>query len=64
MFPFQLPGGGELLVIIGVIALLFGGSKAMESVKDLGKEVNRLKKDVDDIKDEVRGEIKIIKDKD
>lgn len=64
MFPFQLPGGGELLMIIGIIALLFGGSKAMSSVKDMGKEVSRLKKDVDDLKDSVKGEIKIINDKD
>jgi Sec-independent protein translocase protein TatA len=64
MFPFQLPGGGELLVIIGIIALLFGGSKAMSSVKDLGKEVYKLKKDVDDLKDNVKDEINIIKIKD
>jgi Sec-independent protein translocase protein TatA len=64
MFPFQLPGGGELLVIIGIITLLFGGNKAISSVKDLGKEVYKLKKDVDDLKDEVKGGIKIIKDKD
>lgn len=64
MFPFQMPGGGELLMIIGIIALLFGGSKAMSSVKDMGKEVSRLKKDVDDLKDSVKGEIKIINDKD
>lgn len=64
MFPFQLPGGGELLMIIGIIALLFGGSKAMSSVRDMGKEVSRLKKDVDEVKDSVKGEIKIINDKD
>ncbi|MCK7497083.1 MAG: twin-arginine translocase TatA/TatE family subunit [Comamonadaceae bacterium] len=59
-----MPGGGEWLVIIGVIALLFGGSKAMSSVKDLGKEVIKLKKDVEDIKDEVKIDIIKINDKD
>ncbi len=64
MLPFNLPGGGEWLVIIGIIALLFGGSKAMSSVKDLGKEVVKLKKDVEDIKDEVKIDIIKINDKD
>jgi len=64
MLPFNLPGGGEWLVIIGIIALLFGGSKAMSSVKDLGKEVIKLKKDVEDIKDEVKIDIIKINDKD
>ena len=61
MFPFQLPGGGELLVIIAIIVVLFGSSKALSAAKDLGKEVYRLKKDVDDLKDEVKDSITDIK---
>ncbi len=61
MFPFQLPGGGELLVIIAIIVVLFGSSKAVSTMKDLGKEVYRLKKDVDDLKDEVKDSITDIK---
>ena len=61
MFPFQMPGGGELLVIIAIIVVLFGSSKAFSTAKDLGKEVYRLKKDVDDLKDEVKDNITIIK---
>ncbi len=57
MFPFQMPGGGELLVIIAIIAVLFGSSRALNAAKDLGKEVYRLKKDVDDLKDEVKESI-------
>lgn len=64
MFPISFPGGAEWLVIIGVIVLLFGGSKAMSSVKDMGKEVYKLKKDVDDIKKEVKNDIIKINDKD
>jgi len=63
MLPFNLPGGGEWLVIIGIIALLFGGSKAMSSVKDLGKEVYKLKNDVNDLKDDVKTDIFKLKDK-
>lgn len=64
MLPFNLPGGGEWLVIIAVIALLFGGSRAMSSVKDLGKEIHKLKKDVDDLKDDIKPDIIKIIDKD
>jgi len=64
MLPFNLPGGGEWLVIIAIIVVLFGGSRAMSSVKDLGKEVYKLKKDVDDLKDEVKVDIIKINDKD
>ncbi len=64
MLPFNLPGGGEWLVIIGIIALLFGGSKAMSSMKDMGKEVIKLRKDVEDLKDEVKIDIIKINDKD
>jgi len=64
MIPFNLPGGAEWLVIIGIFALLFGGSKALSSAKDLGKEVYKLKKDVDDIKDEVKIDIIKLNDKD
>jgi len=61
MFPFQMPGGGELLVISAIIVVLFGSNKALSAVKDLGKEVYRLKKDVDDLKDEVKDTINITK---
>jgi Sec-independent protein translocase protein TatA len=49
-----MPGGGELLLIIGIALLLFGGDKALAKAKTLGKEVYNLKKDVEDIKEEVK----------
>ncbi len=61
MFPFQMPGGGELLVIIVIIIVLFGSNKALSAAKDLGKEVYKLKKDVDELKDEVKDTIDITK---
>jgi sec-independent protein translocase protein TatA len=48
---FNLPGGWELLLIVIVIVVLFGGNKAMARVKDLGKNVYRAKKEIDDLKD-------------
>jgi Sec-independent protein translocase protein TatA len=67
MFPFQFPGGGELIVIIIIIVVLFGGGKAVSSIKNLGKETAKLKKEVDDLKNEVKIDaidILDIKDKD
>ena len=48
---FNLPGGWELLIIIVVVVVLFGGNKAMDRVKDLGKNVYKAKKEIDDLKD-------------
>jgi TatA/E family protein of Tat protein translocase len=56
-----MPGGGELLVIIVIIIVLFGSNKALSAAKDLGKEVYKLKKDVDELKDEVKDTIDITK---
>ena len=67
MFPFQLPGSGELIVIAIIAIVLFGGGKAISSAKKLGKEVFELKKNVDDIKKGVKIDkidILNIKDKD
>lgn len=58
---FQMPGGGELLIIIAIIVVLFGSNKALSAAKDLGREVYRLKKDVDNLKDEVKDSITDIK---
>ncbi len=57
MLPFQIPGGWELLIIIGIGVILFGGGKAAASLKTLGKEVYKVKKDVDDIKDDIKSDI-------
>ncbi len=46
----SIPGGWELILIIVIIAILFGGSKALNSLKAAGKEAYKVKKEVDDIK--------------
>lgn len=47
----HLPGGWEWILIIVLIIVLFGGSRAIDSMKKAGREVYKLKKEVDDIKD-------------
>jgi Sec-independent protein translocase protein TatA len=47
----NLPGGWELIVIVVIIFIFFGGPKAMSAVKEAGKTAFKVKKEIDDIKD-------------
>ena len=44
----QIPGGFELILIIAVIVLLFGGKKIPELAKGLGQGIKNFKKSVKD----------------
>ena len=46
-------GGGEIVLILFVILLLFGAKKLPELAKGLGKGINEFKKASSDIKEEV-----------
>ncbi len=46
-----MPSGWELIIIIAVVIILFGGNKAIDRVRDLGKDVYKVKKEIDDLKD-------------
>jgi TatA/E family protein of Tat protein translocase len=54
-------GGGELLVIILAIFLLFGPSKLPEMAKKLGKTIYDLKRASNDITKEITDETRSIK---
>ena len=43
-----LPGGTELLIILGIVVLLFGGKKIPELAKGLGQGIKNFKKSVKD----------------
>lgn len=50
----QIPGGFELVLILAVVLLLFGGKKIPELAKGLGQGIKNFKKSVkDDESDEV-----------
>ncbi len=51
----QIPGGFELILILAVVLLLFGGKKIPELAKGLGQGIKNFKKSVkdDDDKEEV-----------
>ena len=46
-------GGGEIILILFIILLLFGAKKLPELAKGLGKGINEFKKASNDLKDEV-----------
>jgi len=50
-------GGGEIILILFVILLLFGAKKLPELAKGLGKGISEFKKASKDIKDEVENAI-------
>jgi len=49
-----LPGVWELIIIVALIIVVFGGSKAAASIKNAGREIYKAKKELDDIKDIVK----------
>ena len=44
----QIPGGFELVLILAVVLLLFGGKKIPELAKGLGQGIKNFKKSVKD----------------
>lgn len=44
IFAFTMPGFGELLIILLVVLLIFGGSKIPEIARSLGKGIQEFKK--------------------
>lgn len=56
-------GTGELLVILCVILVLFGGKRLPEFAKSLGKGIREFKKACAGIEDEIEAEVKTIDEK-
>lgn len=52
---FSMPGGGELILIIAVVLLLFGGKKIPELMRGIGKGMREFK----DAKENVKSEIEL-----
>ena len=49
----QIPGGFELILILAVVLLLFGGKKIPQLAKGLGEGIRNFKKSVKDEEPEV-----------
>ena len=53
IFNFLNIGTGEIIIIVFVILLLFGGKKIPELMKGIGKGVRSFKKGMNEIEDEI-----------
>ena len=53
---FSAPRGWEILIILLVILLLFGGKKIPELMNGIGKGISSFKKGLKDIEDEVNSD--------
>jgi len=51
---FENVGSGELLVILLVILVLFGGKKIPEIAQGIGKGIREFKKAVNNVEDEIK----------
>jgi len=60
---FENVGSGELLVILLVILVLFGGKKIPEIAQGIGKGIREFKKAVNNVEDEIK-DIKNVDKKD
>lgn len=55
---FGLPGGGEWILIILVVVLLFGGKKIPELMRGLGNGIREFNDAKNKVKDEIQEGIK------
>jgi len=54
---FGMPGGSEMIVILLVVFLLFGGKKLPEVMKGIAKGIKDVKNTTDNIKKEINDNI-------
>ena len=57
-------GTGEIILIVAVILLLFGGRKIPELMKGLGKGVKSFKQGMNEVEDELKKPLEELDDKD
>lgn len=53
----SIPGIWEILIIVLIIIVIFGGNKSMSIIRNLGKEIFELKKKIKDIDDLRKGKL-------
>lgn len=51
MFLFGMPGGTEIIVLLGIVLLLFGGTRLPKLAKGLGLGIKEFKKGVAQLED-------------
>ena len=54
-----IPGGFEIVVILLIVLLLYGGKKLPELARGLGEGIKEFKKASNDVKEDIKKEIDI-----
>ncbi len=49
----SMPGGGELIIILVIVLILFGAKRIPEIAQGLGKGIREFKKSVRDVQSEI-----------
>lgn len=49
----SMPGGGELIIILVIVLILFGAKRIPEIAQGLGKGIREFKKSVKDVQSEI-----------
>ena len=60
---FMMPGPMELMLIMAIILLLFGGAKLPSLMRNLGRSAVEFKKGVQGVEDEVNDAVKSVEEK-
>ena len=60
---FMMPGPMELMLIMAIILLLFGGVKLPSLMRNLGRSAVEFKKGVQGVEDEVNDAVKSVEEK-
>ena len=60
---FMMPGIPELMIIMVIVLLLFGGSKLPSLMRNLGRSAVEFKKGVQGVEDEVNDAVKSVEEK-
>ena len=60
---FMMPGPMELMLIMGIILLFFGGAKLPSLMRNLGRSAVEFKKGVQGVEDEVNDAVKSVEEK-
>ena len=53
-----MPGGTELLIILGIVVLLFGAKKIPELAKGFGKGIKNFKEEMKEVEEVAADEVK------
>ena len=59
---FSIPMGGQIVLLVLLVLLLFGGKKIPELMKGLGKGINQFKQGLKEVEDDIKADVDVSDD--